>query len=147
MSEEIIKVLDDLGSRFGLAIDWSSQNVMPYLEDLMGRFIAYKNAEAIIAIIVMTICIAICAFFIKKAINWRKSSSFNEWYDGGTFWAITILFAIFILVFAIVLIVATHDHYTKKENKQINENDSPTISNRIEKEETTEINEKTSETK
>lgn len=53
---------------------------------------------------------------------------------------------IIILVFAIVLIIATHDHYTKKENKQINEKNSPTISNRIEKEETTEINEKPSET-
>lgn len=53
---------------------------------------------------------------------------------------------IIILVFAIVLIIATHDHYTKKENKQINKNDSPTISNRIEKEETPEINEKPSET-
>lgn len=35
MSNEIIKVLDDLSERLGIAIDWSSQNVMPYLQDLM----------------------------------------------------------------------------------------------------------------
>ena len=26
MSEEIIKVLDELGKRFGIVIDWSNQN-------------------------------------------------------------------------------------------------------------------------
>lgn len=31
MSDEIIKILDDLGQRFGVVIDWSSENVMPYL--------------------------------------------------------------------------------------------------------------------
>lgn len=29
MSENIIKVLDELGKRFGIAIDWSSENVTP----------------------------------------------------------------------------------------------------------------------
>ena len=39
MSEEIIKVLNDLASRFGVAIDWTNQNIVPYLQDLMTRFI------------------------------------------------------------------------------------------------------------
>ena len=52
MSEEIIKVLDDLGQRFGIAIDWSSQNVIPYLQDLMQRFINYEVISSIVWIFI-----------------------------------------------------------------------------------------------
>lgn len=107
MSEEIIKILDDLGNRMGIAIDWSSQNVLPYLQDLMRRFIAYKNAEAIIAIIMMIICIAICVFIIKKAVDWKKSDEFNtdRWNDDDfNFWLIVSFSAIFMLCIAIVVI-------------------------------------------
>lgn len=30
MSEEVIKILDALAEKFGLAIDWTSANVLPY---------------------------------------------------------------------------------------------------------------------
>lgn len=42
MSEEIIKVLDDLAERFGVAIDWTSKNVTPYLQELFDKFIAWE---------------------------------------------------------------------------------------------------------
>ena len=41
-SNEIINVLDYLCGKFGIAIDWTSDNVMPYLEDLCGRYINYE---------------------------------------------------------------------------------------------------------
>lgn len=47
MSDEIIKILDDLGQRLGIAIDWSSDNVLPYLQDLVRRFITYEIATSI----------------------------------------------------------------------------------------------------
>lgn len=42
VSSQIIEVLDDLCHKFGVAIDWTSENVMPYLEDLCGRYIQYE---------------------------------------------------------------------------------------------------------
>lgn len=42
-SNELIKILDDLGKRFGIAIDWTKQNVMPYIEDLGKRIIKYET--------------------------------------------------------------------------------------------------------
>lgn len=41
-SQEIINVLDYLCSKFGIAIDWTSENVLPYLEELCGRYIQYE---------------------------------------------------------------------------------------------------------
>lgn len=34
MNEEIIKILDYIGSKFGVAIDWTDKNVTPYLQEL-----------------------------------------------------------------------------------------------------------------
>ena len=41
-AEEIIKVINELCNKFGVAVDWTSQNVMPYLQELMGRIAKYK---------------------------------------------------------------------------------------------------------
>lgn len=50
ISKEIINVLDYLGKQFGIAIDWTSENVMPYLEELCGRFIEYEVFNSFITI-------------------------------------------------------------------------------------------------
>ena len=48
MSNEIIKILDDLGKRLGVAIDWSNKNIMPYLEELIERFIQWEITTSIV---------------------------------------------------------------------------------------------------
>ena len=50
-SKEIINVLDYLCGKFGIAIDWTSENVMPYLEDLCGRYIQFEIRTSIAWII------------------------------------------------------------------------------------------------
>lgn len=42
MSEEVIKILDALAEKFGLAIDWTSANVLPYLQQLCGKYVTYE---------------------------------------------------------------------------------------------------------
>lgn len=56
MSEEIIKVLDELAKRFGLVIDWTSENVIPYLEHLGGR---YVNWVLVMNLIWLTLSLAV----------------------------------------------------------------------------------------
>ena len=59
MGEEVIKVLKHLGDQFGVAIDWSSANIMPYLNDLMGRIVKYGIYINIYNIIYKIFCIAL----------------------------------------------------------------------------------------
>lgn len=42
MSEEVIKILDDLAQRFGIAINWADKNVVPYLQELFDKFINWE---------------------------------------------------------------------------------------------------------
>ena len=48
MSEEIIKVLDSLADKFGIAVDWTSANVVPYLEQLCGKYVNYEIATSVV---------------------------------------------------------------------------------------------------
>lgn len=67
MSDEIIKILDDLAKRFGIAIDWSSKNVVPYLKELFGKFINYELYTSIVWILLGIIAIILGIFLIKNA--------------------------------------------------------------------------------
>lgn len=41
-SEELIKVLEYLGGKVGVAIDWTSANMLPYLQDLCEKIVTYE---------------------------------------------------------------------------------------------------------
>lgn len=108
MSQEIINVLDNLGEKFGIAIDWSSQNVLPYLQDLMSRFITYKNCSAIIwiviSIIMIVLSIIIGIIICKKITNYYEKADYyctsDRYYGYGFTWFFV---GIIILIFTIVL--------------------------------------------
>lgn len=69
MSDEIIKLLDDLGQRFGIAIDWSSENVLPYLQDLMSRYIKYETMTSIMWMVIGVIGLLLGIIFIYKGFK------------------------------------------------------------------------------
>lgn len=66
MSDEIIKILDALAEKFGIMVDWSQQNIQPYLQDLMHRVIQYNLATGVIWVIFYISIMVICLFIIKK---------------------------------------------------------------------------------
>ena len=82
MSDEIIKILNDLGERLGIAIDWSSQNVMPYLQDLMDRYINLEIVSSVIWIVISVLAIAGTLVFSLKFVPYAKKRSDEErWSD------------------------------------------------------------------
>lgn len=78
-SEEIISVFDYLGQKMGVAIDWTSSSVMPYLQELCGKYIDWEIATSIIWMIIgfiLLIVAAVCYRYFKPAYqkyveDWR----------------------------------------------------------------------------
>lgn len=58
VSEQIIKVLDNLCQKFGVVVDWSAENVIPYLQSLCNRVISYEIWTSVATI---SISFVICA--------------------------------------------------------------------------------------
>lgn len=59
ISEQIIQVLDHLCAKFGIVIDWTQENIMPYIEQLAEKFIRYEVATSIFWIVLMVVLLAI----------------------------------------------------------------------------------------
>ena len=46
VSNQIIAVLDAICEKFGIVIDWTASNIMPYLQDLCKRIVTYEIATS-----------------------------------------------------------------------------------------------------
>lgn len=104
MSEEIIKILDELGKRFGIVIDWSNQNIIPYLQELFKRFICYRNITACVWII-LSIAMTISGVVMIRSLNkWRKSDDYDDC-DDDMLAILGYIFSVFIIALGIGLII------------------------------------------
>lgn len=72
-SEQVINILNDLANKFGIAIDWSAENILPYLQDLGGRIINYEISTSIVWIVISLFLIAVLGVIIYFDIK-----KFNE---------------------------------------------------------------------
>ena len=89
-SSQFIEVLDALCDKIGIVIDWTSQNVVPYITELATRIIAYEIWTSAAWITIMAIVFLIAW---KMAKNMCKEDRFeDEWITG---WSIRIIIGIF----------------------------------------------------
>ena len=82
VSSQIIDVINELCSKFGIAIDWSQKNVQPYLESLVVKAVNYELYTSIMWIVIGAILIGISLFYLSKAnkckeryIKYKKDST------------------------------------------------------------------------
>lgn len=88
MSEEIIKVLDALAEKFGLAVDWTSANVIPYLEQICGKYVNYEIATSVVWLLLGIGCLFLGKWLLKKAkYFYNESEDCDDDYGIGCIFA------------------------------------------------------------
>lgn len=55
VSDQIIQVLDSLCEKFGMAIDWTNDNVVPYITMLCEKLVAWEIWTSVAWIIIMVV--------------------------------------------------------------------------------------------
>lgn len=68
VSQQIIEVLEFLGEKFGIAIDWSSDTMLPVLQTLCGKYIRWEIATSIAWVVVGIILLIVGFIALPKAI-------------------------------------------------------------------------------
>lgn len=116
-SEQIIEVLNYICEQVGLAIDWSvvfaSENVIPYIEKLCGKFITYEIATSVVWIVVGIILILVATWLIKKGMFfYKKYNEEDSWRDGDKAAFMLALGIVLIIVCAILILIQTFDIIT-----------------------------------
>lgn len=112
VSNQIIEVLNALCDKFGLVIDWSSQNILPYMQELTTKIVNYEFWTSIAWILTFSF-LAIIFFIIGNILT--HTSNFH-WYEDSpkTSFALFcfIMGGIFLIIFIFVLINQTFDIIT-----------------------------------
>ena len=106
VSDQIIAVINDLCTKFGIAIDWSAENVLPTIENLCLRFIKFELATSIawcvIMILVTMIVYIVCKVFHPKAKEVNYDPDYFMPWLAGIAWA-----AFGIMAFSTIMVCGT----------------------------------------
>ena len=89
MSEEIIKVLDYICEKLGIAIDWTAENVWPQVLEIFGRYRIFKLVGSSMWLMASIGIMIIFAMLWVKAIRARgicdKDHKNNFWWSYRSF--------------------------------------------------------------
>jgi len=77
-SSETIKLLEYIGSKIGVGIDWSQANIMPYLNTLINKYIQWYMADAIMWCIVGVAVLLLGTVLI--IVSLKRGEFFNSLY-------------------------------------------------------------------
>ena len=66
VSKQIIEVLDTLCAKFGIAVDWTSDNIIPYVTSLIGKLVTFEIWTSVAWIVFMLIPVIAWIVFLKK---------------------------------------------------------------------------------
>lgn len=85
MDKELCDIIDKIAEKIGVAIDWSSENVMPYIQDIMQRYRTKSIVENIIVMtvcaIIITICVIVAVKITKGITNGSQNMVSSIWFD------------------------------------------------------------------
>lgn len=105
MSSQIIEVLDNLAQKFGIAIDWTNQNIAPYLTELMDKYVKYKAIFLIGIFIILFLITGLMIIISYKNIK-KRGKNFDPDFFLRDFLSVVILISGiigFVLVFIVFL--------------------------------------------
>lgn len=75
MSNEIIDIIDKLGEQFGIAIDWTSENIIPYVETIFQKAVNYSVSSTIVWLCISALIIALGVIMLVVAFKNRNEDS------------------------------------------------------------------------
>ena len=110
VSEQVIKVLDVVCDKFGIAIDWTSNNVIPYIQQLGNKIITYDICNSIVWLVIGSVIPLTVAILIKKFLNKKKLEAkerMNDYYytDGSLDEGAWCCYAMIIILIIIAIIL------------------------------------------
>lgn len=72
-SSEAISLIDYIASKFGVAIDWSNENILPIVQNLAGKYITWEISTSIAWIVIALILEIILIVIIRNDLEYWKT--------------------------------------------------------------------------
>lgn len=101
VSQQIIEVLEFLGEKFGIAIDWSSDTLLPVIKELCAKYISWEIMTSIIWIIICVLVVIGGIILLTKSAKMCK-----EPYADDFAWSFGVVGGILMIVIGVIVIAA-----------------------------------------
>lgn len=109
VSDQIIEVLDYLCSKIGITIDWTESNVLPYIQMLLEKYIAWEIASSIFWCIIGIGFIISGIIFYKMTIKIKNRYEKTGDVDDEVFYIF--IFAAFVIALVVGVIMGLYNIY------------------------------------
>ena len=74
VSDEIIKVFDVFANKIGVTVNWTQDNILPYMQKLCGQYVTYEMATSAFWIVIGVCLLFLGKYLISQTKNcWAKS--------------------------------------------------------------------------
>lgn len=100
VSDQIIAVFDALCEKLGVAVDWTQQNVLPYLQDVSLRYVRYELAWSIFTVLETLFAFIAIALFARFCV--RKARVEMESTDRKLWWGMASVIAVALLCCCVI---------------------------------------------
>jgi hypothetical protein len=78
VSDQIIQVLDDICRRFGIVIDWTNENIIPYVTMLCTKLVTYEIWTSVAWLVISVVATIVMIAIIKKNRESLKENISDE---------------------------------------------------------------------
>ena len=109
VSDQIIAVLDALCAKFGLVVDWTASNIVPYLETLTHKLVAYEFATSIAWMCVWLVVFICAATLVRRMTKPNYTGILN---DGDVPFYLWLFFFASLVIFTLVCVKQIFDIIT-----------------------------------
>ena len=107
-NNQLVELLKELANQMGIAVDWTSNNIRPYIIDIMGRLAKYEIFTSAIWILFFMIVILIASKLIRMSYKRFKDEEDYIW-DEELFFPIVVGLGFGILFCSLCIIVQCYD--------------------------------------
>jgi len=104
VSDQIIAVIEALCEKFGVVIDWTSANVLPYIEQLAGRFIQYEIWTSVAWMVILPLIAMGFWIFVKPLYKKADEEYWDEDNAWAWAWGFVLAFAIGTTIASVIVI-------------------------------------------
>lgn len=98
-SSEAINLIEYIASKFGVAIDWSNENILPMVQNLAGKYITWEIFLSIAWIVMVMILEIILIVIIRNDIKYWGTGAIVLF---GSIGAIGLLSVVVLQIFDII---------------------------------------------
>lgn len=92
VSDQIIAVLDNLCEKFGLAIDWTSETILPHITVLAEHLVTYEIWKSAASIVMMVFWTIVSIILTKKFYPTFKKKIEENRHSYSDFWEMASVF-------------------------------------------------------